>query len=319
MFPVEEHPVFVRFSNGQNHQFLGVPEKKAIVDRPNRRVLGIVGRDYRLVTNREALEMAFQCAGEAFPETGRGEWEVKAVDAPFSRGYCYMDLVHNSTALDFTFVPAAERPDTYGPFVRMTNSYNTLRALTFCIGFYRKVCQNGLILPDAVIQFRFTHSRHDIGTTIEFEVSHERLQKLNSNFQDYLGALRDCTIRRAEFDPLVHSVLLLHQPKPSKRNAEAVEDWSKLSTHIGEICNRYSNELGENAYAAFSVITEFAAHPLENRCVRRDRHGFQRLAGSWITDFSKECRQPGFSLPRYLEKVTGMRSASTSAHRDQAT
>jgi|GEM_PF-6289583 len=41
-----------------------------------------------------------------------------------------MYLVHNSTALDFTFVPAAERPEAFGPFIPATNSYNGLRALS---------------------------------------------------------------------------------------------------------------------------------------------------------------------------------------------
>ena len=52
----------------------------------------------------------------------------------------------------FSLVSPQGRPDVFGPFIRVTNSYNALRALVFDIGFFRKVCTNGLILRDAIIQ-----------------------------------------------------------------------------------------------------------------------------------------------------------------------
>ena len=51
---------------------------------------------------------------------------------------------------------------------------------------------------------------------------------------------------------------------------------------------RHATDLGENAYAAFKAVTEFASHPPENRCVHRDRHSLQCLAGSWLTSFTTE-------------------------------
>jgi hypothetical protein len=52
---------------------------------------------------------------------------------------CHIDLVHRTAALDFADVRAGQRPDAFGPFIRVTNSYSALRALAFDIGFYRKV------------------------------------------------------------------------------------------------------------------------------------------------------------------------------------
>jgi hypothetical protein len=65
--------------------------------------------------------------------TSSSEWEAKAVDAPSTGGHCCIDLVHNSTILDFSLVSPAGRPDVFGPFIRVTNSYNGLRALAFDI------------------------------------------------------------------------------------------------------------------------------------------------------------------------------------------
>lgn len=303
LFPVEEHPVFVSVKTASGEQRLPVPDKKAIVNRDSGRVLGVVSRGYRLVSNREALDMAYECCRTVFPETKPGEWEVRATDAPGTGGHCFIDLAHNSTTLDFTFVPAKERPDAFGPFIRVTNSYNGLRALAFDIGFYRKVCKNGLILPKSVIRFKFTHMRSEIGETIRFEIAHEKLTQLKASFREYLGVLRDCPVSRAQFEPLVFAVLLLRKPKHAKSGSREASDWNVLAKHVTTMCDRYVGELGENAYAAFNAITEFASHPPNSRCVHRERHSFERCAGVWVNDFSRVCREPGFELGKYIENI----------------
>ena len=300
---MEEHPVFVSVRTKSVEQRLPVPDKKGIVNVKSGRVLGVVGRGYRMVTNREALDWADQCCRTVFPETKPEEWEVKASDAPATASYCSIDLVHNSTALDFTFVPAKDRPEVFGPFIRVTNSYNGLRALSFDIGFFRKVCKNGMILPESIIRFKFMHLRKDIGETIKFEIAHERLAKLNASFSEYLGVLHDCVVPRSDFQRLVCEVLLIQKPKDIQPQSAIAEDWANLSQHLGSMCSRYAEEIGENAYAAFNAITEFASHPPENRCIHRDRHSFQRLAGEWLSKFSQECRVPGFVLSEYLGKL----------------
>lgn len=179
------------------------------------------------MTNREALDWAYQCCQTAFPETKPGEWEVKATDAPRTGDLCFIDLVHNSAALDFQFVPAKDRPDAFGPFIRVTNSYNDngLRALAFDIGFLRKVCKNGLILPKSIIRFKFTHLQRDIGKEINFEVAHERISKLRAGFSEYLGVLRDCRVTPPDFEPLFCGVLLIRKPKDMKPDGPIAIDW----------------------------------------------------------------------------------------------
>ncbi|HAF25394.1 MAG TPA: hypothetical protein DCK93_21220 [Blastocatellia bacterium] len=300
LFPVKARPVFVSIENKAGERMLPVRDKKAIVNLTSQKVLGIVSRGYRLVTNREALDWAHECCRTVFPETQASEWEVKATDAPSTGGHCQIDLVHNSTALDFSVVPAHERPDTFGPFIRVTNSYNALRALAFDVGFFRKVCKNGMIVPESIIRFKFSHQHRDIGETVLFEVARDRLGKLRKDFGDYLSALRTCEVPRADFEPFVCNVLFLRQPEPWKPNTREANEWKALMTHLSETSDHYAHDLGQNAYAIFNVITEFASQPPSNRCVHRDRHSLQKLAGAWVSTFSQACRQPGFSLATYL-------------------
>lgn len=303
LFPVEEHPVFAIARTTTDERRLPVPNKKAIVNRTSGRVLGVVSRGYRLVSNREALNMAHDCCRAVFPETKPGEWDVRSTDAPASGGHCFIDLVHNSTVLDFTFVPAKDRPDAFGPFIRVTNSYNGLRALGFDIGYYRKVCKNGLILPESVIRFKFTHLQRDIGETIRFEIAHDKLAKMKASIGESFSVLKGCAIGRNQFEPLMRAILLVHKPKSAKPETRDAADWDKLDAHIKEMCDRYAKDLGETAYAVFNAVTEFASHPPDNRCVYRERHSFQRRAGSWLTDFTRECIQPGFDLQKHIDKI----------------
>ena len=311
LFPVAEHQVFVSIREKGGERRVPVLHKKAILNQKTSHVLGIVSRSYRLVDNREALDMANQCCRTVFPETKPGEWSVNAVDAPASAGYCHIDLVHNSASLDFNSVPPEQRPDLFGPFIRVTNSFNGLRALGFNIGFYRKVCKNGLIIPDTIIRFKFTHQRRDIGETIQFKIAKDKLSQFKNTFTDSLAGLRKCAVPRPQFEPLIRGVLSLRPPQPLKPDTREAKDWQSLGTHLGEMSTRYAGELGPNAYAVFNAITEFASSPPENRCVHRDRHSLQRLAGSWLASFTTECAKTDFNLDKYLTELVKLKSAPT--------
>jgi hypothetical protein len=313
LFPVEETRLFV--FPGSGGRPVKVPGKKAVVHGYTGRVLGIAGREYRLVTNFEALEWAYQCCQTVFPETRREEWSVKAADAPSTGGHCFIDLVHHSTHLDFRFVPAGDRPDAFGPFIRVTNSYNGLRALSFDIGFLRKVCSNGLILPESVISFKFNHLNEDIRSAVEFHSDPKRLSKLKTRFNAYLGVLRETRVPARAFEPLLHAVLQLRPPeyKDKSRENPMTAHWERLCSDTAARCNRYAKELGETAYAVLNVVTDFASHPPDNPCIRRERHSFQRLAGLWMTEFTKECRQPRFSIARYVQRRAALAKTRHSA------
>jgi hypothetical protein len=309
LFTVEERPVYTSVGTASGERWQKIPYKKAIVNRDNGHVLGVVSQSYRLVSNREALDLAGVCCSTVFPNTKPVEWLANAIDAPATGGHCFIDLAHNSAMLDFTFVPAKDRPDTFGPFIRVTNSYNGLRALAFDIGYYRKVCKNGLILPESVIRFRYTHLQREIGRPIQFEIARDKLAKMNASFTEYLGVLKDTAVSREQFEPLMFAVLSLRKPGNATPGSREAADWDALGMHLKAMCDRYAGELGNNAYAAFNAITEFASQPPQNRCLYHERHGFQRRAGVWLSVFSRTRREPGFEIGRHIETISKSNAA----------
>ncbi len=193
---------------------------------------------------------------------------------------------------------------------RSARSYNGLRALAFDIGFLRKVCKNGLILPETIIHFKFTHMRRDM-ETISFDVSDERLAKLKTSFGSYLDALRVCPVRSDQFAAFARGVLSIRVPEKLEQKSREAADWESLTAHLAALCERYALELGENAYAVLNVITEFASRPPASRYVQRERHSLQRLAGSWLSAFSHRCRHPSFDLTAYLAELTAPKTEAS--------
>jgi len=194
---------------------LAAPDKKAIVNLASHRVLGVVSRDYRLVTNQEALEWAYECCRSVFPNTIPAEWDVSATDGPSTGGYCRIDLVHRTAVLDFGDVRPGKRPEAFGPFIRVTNSYNGLRALAFDIGFYRKVCRNGLIAPRTMVQFKYAHQRN-LGMGIRFDVARDRLANLQARMSAQFAALKECAVPWTAFEPMVRAALMIRPLKSTR-------------------------------------------------------------------------------------------------------
>jgi hypothetical protein len=98
----------------------------------------------------------------------------------------------------------------------------------------------------------------------------------------------------------------LDEPAPHRviSNTREANEWMNLIAYVGELCDRYGRDLGENAHSVLNAITEFASHPPLNRYVRRDRNSLQRLASNWLVDFSQRCRKQGFDLSQYLIELS---------------
>ena len=310
-FPVATQPIYTKQTDGGGLESeIPISNRLAVVNVRTSQVLGVVGRDYRLVTNHEACTYARKCAKVVFQDTTEDEWEIFAADAPQSGIYCHIDLRHKTGKLDFGYVMVGTReevPDAYGPYIRVTNSYNAQRALRFTIGCYRKVCANGLTARGDIISFSFAHTRDNIQLEIDFVVDHERVRKMQQEFKAAFDVLRRYKFDRKYGKELVQAVLAIRMPL----NAKEVEntpfnafqrDWFRLDGYVDSLYTKYADRLGDNTYAALQAATELASHPIENLCLRKDKHMLQRLAGEWLVDFKCQCEEPEFELSDYLKR-----------------
>lgn len=315
LFPVRKVPVYADLRSGAKEGLRLIPGKHAIVNCDTDEAISVVSDTYQIVTNDEALQYAQLCCETAFPEAEPRQWRVQQACAPLTMGSCRIDLVHPTSALNFGGPRLGGKPDTYGPFVRVTNSYNRSLALRFEIGFFRKVCSNGMILPKASIRFSFNHNTRKISERVRFEVKKDSFKQLRQRFQSFLAPLRECKVPLELFVPATLAVLCVNKPEPLAKRQE--EPWERLASSLKSISEQYSSNLGENGYALLNVITDIASRPPKSPFVRREQHSLQRSAGSWLADFSSECRKPGFDFTAYIAGLQHGPSGRLSAEPDQ--
>lgn len=313
LFPVRKVPVYAEMRRGAGDRMRRIPGQSAIVNCATDQVISVVSENYQVVTNREALHYAQLCCQAAFPESGGQEWRVLQAHAPTTMGSCRIDLVHPASAVNFEIPGAYDEPEKYGPFVRVTNSYNRSRALRFEIGFIRWICSNGMILPDASIQFGFNHNTRKIPERVRFEVKKDSFKQLRERFQSFLAPLLECEVPLELFVPATLAVLCINKPEPMAKRQK--EPWERLADSLKSISEQYSSDLGENGYALLNAITDVASRPPKSPFVRREQHSLQRSAGSWLAAFSAECRKPDFEVEEYVRGLQEERQSLSSVRR----
>ena len=298
MFPVEEVDVFAETEPGRRDRIAG---KKAIVNTDTRAVLSVVGRQYGLLENPKALELAMKCCIAAFPNTAPVGWYVDDIEAPLTGGHCRIDLRYNGdvVAYDWSFSEAVQ--DDYHPFLRVTNSYNTSRVFSIHFGFTRIRCMNSVIADESV-RVSLAHTK-DIGRRIESEINEAKFQRVADRFEGYLKPFGDTSIPKARFRPIIQSVLEIQEPArmPNDRR----ESWQTLEQVLDRTSDANVRRFGENVYALLNAITDIATRPPTKEQVgysfiRRERHSLQLLAGRWVAEFSRSLRRPGFDLDAYI-------------------
>jgi hypothetical protein len=279
------------------------------VDVDHERVVGAVGDGYRLVTNEQALEWACQCGQAVFPGTSPDDWSVLSVDGPSTGSYCRIDVGHRKAVLDFALKSPGMLQEAFGPFIRVTNSFNGQRALRFDIGLLRQMCTNGVLITDTLVSFRFVHSKANLSTTPEFSVDHPRLKTWLDGFDANLATLRGHLMAPAVILELVLGVLRLRPPSSPDAPGYLMDEWEVIHGHLQGLVSRYANEVGENAYAAFNVMTDFATRPKGRGSYAREVHTLQRRVGAWLPDFCARSRLPGFRMTEYLKDLSSATAA----------
>lgn len=315
MFPVDEVDVFAETEPGRRDRIAG---KKAIINMDTRAVLSVVGRQYGLLENRRALELARKCCIAAFPNTAPAGWYVDDIEAPVTGGHCRIDLRYEGdvVAYDWSFSETVQ--DRYHPFLRVTNSYNASRVFSIHFGFTRIRCMNSVIAEESV-RVSFAHTK-DIESRIEKEINEAKFQKVAGRFEGFLRALGDTRIPRDRFRPIIQSALEIH--KPDRMPNDRRESWRTLEQILDGTCETYIRQFGGNAYALLNAITDVATRPptkeqIGYSFIRRERHSLQLLAGRWVAEFSRSLLRPGFDLDSYVNDPSTARLRVSNGRRSR--
>lgn len=290
MFPVRQVDVYAEIEPGKRHR---IPGKKALINDDTCRVLSVVSDRYQVLNNRAALELARKCCIAAFPNTAPANWCVLSVEAPLTGGHCRIDLKHKGEIGGYDWSFSKNEQDEFGPFIRVTNSYNRTSVFGIRFGLIRWACTNGMVDWHSSITIKVAHDENKMVKSIEAKINEAKFRKVIADFRRVLKPLRHAQVPEERFRPLMLSVLQIRKPERMPDTRESA--WKCLEGHLDRVASRYVSEMGTNGYALVNAITDVASHPPTKvggyNFIRRERDGLQRLAGIWLVDFSKIAQQ----------------------------
>jgi hypothetical protein len=297
LFGVDQVPIEAVLGTNGHTRRITIPGKKALVNQRTGHILGVVSRDYRVVTNQEAVNLAREACGIAFPGVSAMEWEAKRASAPRTLSYAHIDLMHRTHVLNY-YDTAVGKNDPFTPFLRVTNSFNGARALRFDIGFMRKHCSNGVIFEEEVATIKASHSKEALDQ-LKIEITSRSLPKMWEEFSKFLTSVRSIDMTPEQSTLAMNAVLRLPSPTPDDKPTR-VEGLQALSTDLAHRLSSYRTELGPNAYALFNTLTDIAARPPESAHFQKNRDTIEKRSGRWLKELASQSQFTEFDLNAWI-------------------
>lgn len=292
-FPVEIRPLIMQTRGGQQQ----LKRHYAVVDVEQESAFAVVTEDYELVTNRAAYVMAAEVMKKVFKTTDINDMACLNITLPKTRSFCHIDLIHKTA----NFSPWEK--DTWTAFLRISNSYNRTRRLRFELGFCRWICLNGMIFGSKSIEFSYAHTRGSLGRSEQFVQQLGDIHKLEDALTGKLHQLRDYPVNKKDMLPLLCRVFGIKVARDVVGKPKRVAALLATRQQIEHLAAAYFDEMGNNAYAALNVLTDYASRPSGSIAPEVSMHGLQQKAGRWLDEFTAAIKVPGFNFEQYLADV----------------
>lgn len=289
LFDVELRPVAYSVDDDCDLQgpsnFEGVGRYKAVVRKDNGSVFAIVSDRYEILHNSRALELGKQAFELLFPESNQEDFRVYDIKTTKTGSACHIDLIHKS------YDVKVWEQESWLPFLRISNSYNRSRALSFDFGFVRKLCSNGLIFQKESIRARYYHTRGKLSIDLQSDTRFDRLKELEAAFSGHMKSLRARKVGEQFQLPLSLYLLGLEFDLDSN-DLEKLEREHKrfddVKSELKRLIHDYFKDLGGSAYTALNIATDFATHSASKAGPFAKVEKLQAVVGSCSRGFEKE-------------------------------
>jgi hypothetical protein len=220
------------------------------------------------------------------------------VVAPNSKASAHIDLIHE--AVNFN----VWEQETWLPFLRTTNSYNRSVALSYEIGFVRKLCSNGVLFNKDTMKLKFLHNK---GNKVDAESAANKIRATSDLFSSQCKILKNHAIPRELMFALVCQVLNINLEIPG--NNQLVKKMKSLEylyelTH--NLTTEYSNQFGINAYTAFNVLTDLVSHQDQYKIFPGyyfNVRSYYTRPADWMDEFSDSIKKGSFVYADYLKET----------------
>jgi len=299
-FPVERHSLFWEdereldgfyHRHGRSIPHYECPDRYAVVRMDYKHTFTTVAKDYVVVLNEDAFALGMDVAKYCF----------------FAPDNKYVASIHRLTAFGAACEVSIRREIEIGQpqllmgwraIVRMGNSYNKTKQLSYTIGF-ETTSGIAVLFPDMSIVLKDAHSRpieairEEVFRVLEKSERGAALKQMEQAFEQLLDSLQ--AVRMSKED-MLRLFCKVYKLKKTAKNGQAV-----LGTL--QFVERKIDELArENGRNAYTMMLVFGAYINERftGAAKQDLGRDQLALGKWASEFVEETRKPDFSLHDYF-------------------
>ena len=254
LFKVKLQPLYTQFQFQGTEQPVNVhaPHLLALVNQDNGRIISVVSKNYKIITNEEALEMGKDIFVQLYPQVKKEELLPYKIVAPGSLASAHIDLIHKDVNFEVW------EQEKWLPFLRVTNSYNRTFALSFEMGFVRKLCSNGVVFNKRTMKLKYVH---DNSNRIKLKDDVGKVFAASDHFKEQCNQLRKFEIPEERMFPLLCHILRINLNVPERKQAlKKLNYLGRLLAKVNELTEHYKITLGMNAYTTFNVATDLVSH-----------------------------------------------------------
>ncbi len=298
LFDVKLQNVYSNFVNPKTfvNQSVNAPNLKSIVNQETGQIISVVSRDYRLVSNKEALQMGKQLFSQIYPQTKMDELVPFKVVAPATKASVHIDLIHKDVNFNVW------EQENWLPFLRVTNSYNRSHTLSFEIGFVRKLCSNGVLFIKNTMKLNYIHSNSK-----RMEIKHDakKIETLFGLFTKNCKQLSEIPIPRDLMFAMVCQILQLKIGLPAKSQlSRKMNQLDNLLNIVTALTGKYAANNNVNGYTALNVVSDLVSHQNDYKNLAGfyfNIKSFYTRPTVWMEEFTRITQVANFDLEKYLE------------------
>jgi hypothetical protein len=299
LFNVELQPVYSDFKNHQTGKTekIPIPGYQAIMNQNTGRIISIVGDNYQLITNKEALERGKNVFLQLYPSLKKEELIPFNVVAPSTLSSVHIDLIHK----DVNF--KVWEQETWLPFLRVTNSYNRTHALSFEIGFVKELCSNGALFKKDTMKLKYIHDRSN---RIKLQSDLENIVNVEKIFTEQCKRLREVIIPPDKMFPLICHILKLKINVPEKQRKSKIDQLNRLYNEVFDLGRQYVSNSEYNAYTAFNIATDIVSHHDDHKILQGyyfNVRSFFTRPTVWMNEFTEKIKANNFHLDEYIYPI----------------
>jgi hypothetical protein len=301
LFDVDLNDVYSYFNlpGTQNPEPVYAPYHKAIVNKQNGHIVSIVGKNYRLISNKEAFEMGKNLFCRLYPFVKVNELLPYNVITPAFKASAHIDLIHES--VNFMVL---EQED-WLPFLRISNSYNRSCALSFEIGFVRKLCSNGVMYNKQSTKLKYVHTN---STNMNLLTDAKKINEVQTIFINQCKQLSNYKLdHKLMFALICHILKINLDLLDNKQLNNKLIQLESLYNLVTKLTNLYRVNSDVNGYTVLNVVSDVVSHQNEYKNLAGfhfNVRSFYARPTDWMEEFAGSIKKENFDLQNYLEPTT---------------